>query len=165
MWNTSLQVKQFLCYYQKPFKSQEILFIMETKTLKRLAFLPAILTLIVLMSGCIYETHGGQAGQAANMEQGLGGLLVYPGSHPSAQYIALAGMAGFSSQFSSLHSYVVEDASPDDVISWYKSRLSDYATSDEGNISVQGYSMHQLQTPLDHLHILYCCQFARNCPR
>jgi len=55
-----------------------------------------------------------------------------------------ATMTGFSNQFSEFHSYVVEGASPSDVINWYKSHFSDYTVNDQGTVNVQGTTIASL---------------------
>jgi len=78
------------------------------------------------------------AGQTAqNLSGEVNSLPIYPGSQESGQYNMWATITGFSSQFSEFHTYVVKDASPIDVINWYKSQFSGY-TIDQGTTNAQG---------------------------
>jgi len=79
-----------------------------------------------------------------DLSGGATGLPVYPGSQESGQYNMWATMTGFSSQFSEFHAYVVEGASPSDVINWYKSQFSDYTVNDQGTANAQGTTIASL---------------------
>ena len=75
---------------------------------------------------------------------GTTGLPVYPGSHESNQYNTWATVTGFSGEFSEFHGYVVDGASPSDIINWYKSHFSDYDVDNQGTTNVQGTSFASL---------------------
>lgn len=124
---------------------------MNTKNLGILALLAVLVIAVVLISGCTQKqgTSGSSsldiADQASqNPSGGATGLPVYPGSQESGQYSMWATMTGFSNQFSEFHSYVVEGASPSDVINWYKSHFSDYTVNDQGTVNVQGTTIASL---------------------
>jgi len=73
-----------------------------------------------------------------NLSEEATSLPVYPNSQENSQYGMWATMTGFSSQFSEFHTYVVKNASPSDVINWYKSQFSDYAANVQEVANTQG---------------------------
>lgn len=106
--------------------------------LKTISFLSvvSVFMLIVFISGCTQSQNTVNSGSIDTEE--VSGLPVYPGSQESTQYQMLIKMMGFSEQFSEIHGYVLDGVSPDDIINWYKSKLSDYEIKDQKTVSVQG---------------------------
>lgn len=103
-----------------------------------LVLLLVLLMVVVLTVGC----------SKPNPSQGS--LPVYPNSQESSEFNMWATTTGFSNRFTELHSYVVNGASPNEIISWYKSKLSDYTVEDETNLTVQGTSISSLTLKKDN---------------
>ncbi|MEF3244505.1 MAG: hypothetical protein K6343_00765 [Caldisericaceae bacterium] len=105
-----------------------------------LAILLVFAIVVVSMVGC----------SKPNLPGGSSGLPVYPNSQESSDFNMWATATGFSNQFTEFHSYVVSGVSPNEIVKWYKSKLSNYTVENEINSTVQGTSISSLTLKKDN---------------
>ncbi|CAB3289853.1 conserved exported protein of unknown function [Methanocaldococcus lauensis] len=117
-----------------------------TKIIKML-ILFVVLGVGVILSGCAEKQETSESGSSyqtsLSPSEESTELPIYPGSHENNQYNMWATMTGYSHQFSEFHSYVVEGASPTDIINWYKSKFPGYTVS-QGTVNVEGSTIASL---------------------